>query len=71
MDISGWIILGEEIGLTGFRVLAWVLGSLGWVKGTEGDGWEPWGTGEGGERRGTMGWDLVWGLGWDLGWVLG
>jgi hypothetical protein len=49
MDISGWIDLGEGIGLTGVRVLAWVLGSRGWVRGTEGDGWGPWGTGEGGE----------------------
>jgi hypothetical protein len=49
MDISGWINLGEGIGLTGVRVLAWVLGSRGWVRGTEGDGWGPWGTGEGGE----------------------
>ena len=65
--------------------LALVLGSLGWVEGTSVDGWGPWGAGEGGERGGIMGRDLVgtmviwgerglargWGLGWVLGWGLG
>jgi hypothetical protein len=56
MDIRGWILLGGCIGLVvGVWVFAWILGSLGWVKGTKEGVWELRGAGEGGERGGGEG----------------